>query len=202
LRNFFLWLSREPGYRKAVSANDAGFFTPSEQDVRIATAKREKRVATLDEVKRVLALMPDASVIEQRNRALVAFAILTGARDGALASFRLKHVDLDARTLFQDGRDVTQRADGLILVAAVFDREGGDAHEVGEIGDLRALASLIAVEAVGVSKHIIKAWRERGQRPSGEVFFHVRHSVSTLITVLSNRLNSSLSLSLFQKFTN
>ena len=62
---------------------------PSEQDVRIATAKREKRVATLDEVKRVLALMPSATVIEQRDRALVAFAILSGARDGALATLRL-----------------------------------------------------------------------------------------------------------------
>jgi integrase len=50
--------------------------------------------------------MPSKAVIEQRNRALVAFAILTGARDGALATFRLKHVDLDARSVFQDGRDV------------------------------------------------------------------------------------------------
>ena len=32
-----------------ISANDASYFTPSQQDVRIATAKREKRVATLDE---------------------------------------------------------------------------------------------------------------------------------------------------------
>ncbi len=70
LRKFFLWLSREPGFRKAVNANDASYFTPSEQDVRIATAKREKRVATIDEVKRVLALMPHGTVVEQRNRGL------------------------------------------------------------------------------------------------------------------------------------
>ena len=63
-------------------------FTPSEQDVRIATATRENRVASLDEIKRVLALMAAGTAIEQRDRALVAFAILTGARDGALATFR------------------------------------------------------------------------------------------------------------------
>ena len=106
LRNFFLWLSREPGYRKAVNANDACYFTPTEQDVRIATAKREKRVATVEQVKRVIALMPHITEIEQRNRALVAFVLLTGARDGALATFRLKHVDLDAGSVFQDGRNV------------------------------------------------------------------------------------------------
>jgi len=35
LHNFFLWLSREPGYRSAINANDANYFTPSEPDVRI-----------------------------------------------------------------------------------------------------------------------------------------------------------------------
>jgi integrase len=110
LRNFFLWLSREPGFRSALNPNDANYFTPSEQDMRIATARREKRVATLDEIKRVLALMPAETAIERRNRALIAFAIMTGARDGALASFRLKHVDLKAQTVFQDAREVRTKA--------------------------------------------------------------------------------------------
>jgi hypothetical protein len=52
----------EPGSRSAINSNDANYFTPSAEDVRIAAATRERRVTTLDEVKRVLAL------------ALVAFA--------------------------------------------------------------------------------------------------------------------------------
>jgi integrase len=110
LRNFFLWLSREPGFRAALNANDANYFTPSEQDMRVATARREKRVATLEEIKRVLTLMPAGTAIERRNRALVAFTILTGARDGALASFRLKHLDMKAQTVFQDAREVRTKA--------------------------------------------------------------------------------------------
>jgi integrase len=106
LRNFFLWLSREPGFRSALNANEANYFSPSEQDMRIAHARREKRVASLEEIKRVLALMPTNTAIEKRNRAIVAFTILSGARDGALASFRLKHIDIMAKTLFQDGREV------------------------------------------------------------------------------------------------
>jgi integrase len=106
LRNFFLWLSREPGFRKAIKPNDANYFTPSEQDIRVAGARREKRIATLEEIKHVLALMPAETAIERRNRALVTFTILTGARDGALASFRLKHLDFKEQTLFQDGREV------------------------------------------------------------------------------------------------
>jgi integrase/recombinase XerD len=47
--------------------------------------------------------------IERRNRALVAFALLTGARDGALATLRLKHLDLAAGSVYQDARDVATK---------------------------------------------------------------------------------------------
>jgi integrase len=108
LRNFFLWLSREPGFRSAINANDANYFTPSE-DIRVASARREKPIATLEEIKHVLALMPTVTAIERRNRALVAFTILTGARDGALVSFRLKHVDMKVQTVFHDAREVNTK---------------------------------------------------------------------------------------------
>lgn len=110
LRAFFLWLSREQGYRQAVKANDTAYFAPSEQDRRIAGARRERPVPTLDDIRKALGAMPSATHVEQRNRAVIAFAILSGARDGAIASFRLKHVDLDARTVFHDGRDVKTKA--------------------------------------------------------------------------------------------
>jgi integrase/recombinase XerD len=109
LRNFFLWLSREPGFRSKLSANDANYFTPSDQDRRIAGARREGPVPSLEEVMRVLRAMPNKTAIEKRNRAVIAFAILTGARDGALASFRLKHINLTAGTVFQDGREVNTK---------------------------------------------------------------------------------------------
>lgn len=106
LRNFFLWLSREPGFRSALNSNDANYFTPSEQDRRIAGARRERPVPTLADIKAALASMPCQTHIELRDRAVLAFAIVSGARDGAIASFRLKHVNLAAQTIFQDGRDV------------------------------------------------------------------------------------------------
>ena len=44
--------------------------------------------------------------IERRNRALIAFTLLTGARDSAIASMKLKHVDLSAGCVDQDAREV------------------------------------------------------------------------------------------------
>lgn len=105
LKAFFQWLCREPGYRK-ISHGDAEYFNPSANDGRIASAIREKPAPSLEQIRHVLATMPSGTDIEKRNRALVAFAILTGARDDALASLSLRHVERAARTVFQDARAV------------------------------------------------------------------------------------------------
>ena len=55
--------------------------------------------------------MPVETEVQKRDRALVAFAILTGARDRAIVSFLLKHVDLERDVVMQDAREVrTKRA--------------------------------------------------------------------------------------------
>ncbi len=110
LRAFFIWLAMQPGYKSKISYADADYFNLAEKDVRIAKATRQKPFPSLDQVRHVLQSMPHGTDIEKRNRALIAFAILTGARDGALASFQLKHVDLGEGCVFQDARDVKTKA--------------------------------------------------------------------------------------------
>ena len=106
LRNFFHWLAGQPGFRSRLSYGDAEYFNLSEKDVRIAQARREPRVPTLEQIKHVLSAMPCGSEIERRDKALVAFTLLTGARDRAIASLKLKHVDLGRGCVHQDARDV------------------------------------------------------------------------------------------------
>lgn len=106
LRAFFIWLADQPGYRSKIRYSDADYFNPSEKDARIAKAVREKPSPTVEQMHHVLAVMPATTDIERRDRALIAFTLLTGARDGALASFKLKHVDLTADRVDQDARQV------------------------------------------------------------------------------------------------
>lgn len=110
LREFFLWLAREPGFRQHIQYADADYFNLSDKDVAVARARREKRVPTLDQVRHVLASMPTGSPLERRDRALIAFAMVTGARIGALASFRLGHVDIEGGFVEQDAREVQTKA--------------------------------------------------------------------------------------------
>lgn len=106
LRAFFFWLAHLPGYKSHIAYADADYFNLSDKDVAVARAKREKRVPTLAQVRHVLSAMPSATVLERRDRALIAFAALTGARVGALASFRLGHVNLADGYVEQDARVV------------------------------------------------------------------------------------------------
>ena len=106
LKGFFHWLAGQPGYKSRLQYSDADYFNLSEKEVRIATAKREQVGPTLEQVKHVIAMMPTKSAIERRNRALIAFTLLTGARDSAIASMKLKHVDLVAGCVNQDAREV------------------------------------------------------------------------------------------------
>ncbi|MDQ2762409.1 MAG: tyrosine-type recombinase/integrase [Pseudomonadota bacterium] len=106
LRAFFIWLVDQPGFRRKISYTDADYFNLSEGDVRIAKAAREKPFPSVDQVHHVLSLAPASTDLELRDRALIALALLTGARDGALASLRLKHVHLDQGRVDQDARDV------------------------------------------------------------------------------------------------
>jgi site-specific recombinase XerD len=73
LKNFFQWLAWQPGYKARLQYSDADYFNLSEKDVRIATAHREQRVPTLEQVKHVIQTMPVNTEIARRNRALVAF---------------------------------------------------------------------------------------------------------------------------------
>jgi integrase len=106
LKRFFQWLAWQPSYKSRVQYADAEYFNLSDKDTRIATAKRQQRVPTLEQIKHVINTMPTATETGRRNRALVAFTLLTGARDRAIASLKLKHIDLGAGCVNQDAREV------------------------------------------------------------------------------------------------
>jgi integrase len=106
LKRFFEWLALQPGYKSRLQYSHAEYFNLSDKDMRIATARREQRVPTLEQINYAIDSLPATTEIELRNRAIIAFTILTGARDSAIASMRLKHVDLIANSVNQDAREV------------------------------------------------------------------------------------------------
>jgi integrase len=106
LKRFFVWLAGQPGYKSRLSYSDAEYFNLSAKETRIAKATRPARVPTLEQIRHVIQNMAATTDIERRNRALIAFTVLTGARDGAIASFKLRHIDIAEGKIDQDAREV------------------------------------------------------------------------------------------------
>ena len=94
LQTFFKWLAYQPGYKSKIHVPDIKYLSMSEKDTRIAKAPKFKDFPTLEQVRKAIFSMPVTTEIEQRDRALIAIAISTGMRDGAIASLSLKHLDI------------------------------------------------------------------------------------------------------------
>jgi integrase len=138
VKAFFQWLSEQQGYR-SLKYVDADYFDLSEKDMRVARAHREQRVPTLEQIRHVIANMPAGSEIERRNRALLAFTILTGARDGAIASFKIKHIEIAEDRVDHDAREVKTKASKTFITN--FFPVGDDLREIVRewVGYLRTL---------------------------------------------------------------
>jgi len=106
MRDFIRWLGEQKGFRNRLVATDAEYFNPSRHDEAIARGKRPMKVPELWQIEAIVKVMPTVTIIERRNRAIVALITLTGARDNAVASLRVGDLDLEGRELFQDSRHV------------------------------------------------------------------------------------------------
>jgi integrase/recombinase XerD len=115
LKRFFKWLSCQPGYKSHVNVTDVEYLNLSEKDIRVAKQPPVKNYPTLAQIKAVVLAMPTRTDIEMRDRALFAFTIVTGMRDNAIASLRLKHVDIYRERVIQDPREVRTKFSKQII---------------------------------------------------------------------------------------
>lgn len=109
IRAFFSWLVTHPQYTKRVDGRGIDYLRLSDNEERAGRATREKISPTVDEFHRVLENMPHESDVEKRDQAIIAFALVTGVRDGALISLKHKDVDLDKREVWQDPKHVNTK---------------------------------------------------------------------------------------------
>ncbi len=137
LKAFFKWLSCKPGYKSRIRVTDIEYLNLSDKEVRAARQPALKQFPTLEQIHKAVFAMPTSTVIQRRDRAVVAFTILTGMRDNAIASLRVKHIDLDRDLVMQDPREVRTKFAKKILT--YFFPVGDDLKQVvvDWVGELR-----------------------------------------------------------------
>ena len=115
VREFFVWLAIHPQYIRKVDGRAIQYLRLSDNANRAARASREKMPPTLQELEKTLKAMPFKTDIEKRDRAIFAFTIITCVRDDALVSLKIKDVDAQQKTVWQDPKHVrTKRRKGIV----------------------------------------------------------------------------------------
>jgi integrase len=105
-KEFIFWLADKAGYKSRIGHSDAEYFNMDAKGQRIARTARDTPYPSLDMVRHTFDSMPSGTDVERRDKALLACLMITGARDGAIASLRLKHINIIDGYIFQDAREV------------------------------------------------------------------------------------------------
>lgn len=109
MREFFLWLSQQEGFRRRIKAADANYFRLSLRDEAEARAAPERPAPSIHQAKRALGQMPSGTPRQMRDKAIFSLLSLTGIRVAALTSLKIKHVDLAEKSITQNPREVATK---------------------------------------------------------------------------------------------
>ena len=105
-KGFIFWLADQTGYKSRIRHSDADYFNMDAKGARVASAVCETPYPFMQMARHAFSYMPEVTEIDRRNKALFAFLMLTVGRDGAIASLRIKHINLIDGYVYQDARDV------------------------------------------------------------------------------------------------
>lgn len=128
LKQFFTWLRDQKGYEK-IKISQIEYFNLLGNEIAIAKGKRIKYIPTIEQIRKVIFSLPSDTEIEKLYQALIAFTILTGARDLAIATLKIKHVDIQRRLVTQDPKDGVKTKKGKLIYTKFFP-VGKDIEEI------------------------------------------------------------------------
>ncbi|MEP5170926.1 MAG: site-specific integrase [Shimia thalassica] len=120
LAAFFKWLRGQTGYRR-LSASLPDYLALPRNTSALPLARDQRLFPSMDEAWHMVDLMPGQTIVQRRDRAMVAFAFVCGLRAGALTSLRIKHLNLDRRTVVQDASEMRAK-NGKSYCATWFPR--------------------------------------------------------------------------------
>ncbi|MBM3602184.1 MAG: hypothetical protein FJX22_00155 [Alphaproteobacteria bacterium] len=109
VKDFLAWLYGRQEYRNRIKPADIQYLNLTTGEERQAHTSRPRTYATIEQYRAALLAMPSATEIEQRDRAVMALLLLTGMRDAALVSLKIKHLSLERNYVFQDPRQVATK---------------------------------------------------------------------------------------------
>lgn len=102
LKGFFDWLSMQPHYKSKVEQVVIEYLSLSKKETRMAIQPNKRDIPTMEEVVKVIENIKIGSDVDKRDRALICFTLLTGARISAIYSMPMMAFDENTLTVDQN----------------------------------------------------------------------------------------------------
>lgn len=102
LKDFFVWLSSQAGYKSKICSTDVEFLKLPKEKARIAVAQKRERYPTFEQVKKVISTVNINNELDLRDRALLSFTLLSGMRDAAIITLPISAFDENTLQVSQD----------------------------------------------------------------------------------------------------
>lgn len=84
LKDFFKWLCYQSGYKSKICMTDVEFLRLPKEKARLAVSKKREYYPTMEQVKKVIESIEIKTETDLRDKALLCFTLLSGARDNAI----------------------------------------------------------------------------------------------------------------------
>ena len=120
IKKFFMWLCEQLGYKSKIAKSEVEYLRLSKSDAQIARSGTTKRMPTFDEVKKIINGITGSSEIDMRDRALISFALITGARISAIVSLKMKSFDKELKQIDQNPGDRVKTKNSKRILTTFF----------------------------------------------------------------------------------
>jgi len=124
-KSFFEWLAQQQGFKSLISPAVLAYFTPNREEAAYRKCRPPKRYPTLPQVKLLVNSINPDTIIRRRDRAIIAFLLLSGGRIDAVVSLTLGNFDCEKMSVDQDPFSGvrTKFSKRIITVLFIFDDE-------------------------------------------------------------------------------
>ncbi|MEL7300864.1 MAG: tyrosine-type recombinase/integrase [Pseudomonadota bacterium] len=118
IRDFLSWLLKQDGFQ-GLPQDFVDYMDLPRPALQKGIGRQQRPYPDLEEAEVLLKGMPKHTVLDLRARAMFALSFLAALRADTLTSLRIKHVDVNARTVLQDA-SVSRTKNGKSLVIKWF----------------------------------------------------------------------------------
>lgn len=120
LKEFFTWLSGQPGYKSRISPFHVQYLKLDKKQSRIAVSPKRVEYPSVEYVKKVCGSIEIKTEIDRRDRALIAFALLSAMRDSAIMSLPMGCFDPETLITNQDPNKGVKTKFSKLITTRIF----------------------------------------------------------------------------------